>query len=705
MAVVALFSAALFALPFFNRLEGLSIDVLGWLRHKTFGAQYTPTVSPAVVIAIDEMTYRTPPFQNLPKVMWTKQFAKVLNAAVEGGAAIVGFDLILPTSVERHLRGYDREFLVALRKASRLGKVVLGKVQHQTKPISPFAGYSFAVGHQKNIRLLNLIEDPDGIIRRIPLEFSSKDLRSGSRTELSFALELASRKLQKKPVKDSSGRMRLDGHEIPGARNNALTVNFNGGGAGVPSYSFADLHACAEQDNKAYFRKHFAGKVVLIGAVLDVEDRKLTSARLFPGTYEKTQAERCAIPLKSGAGGEIARDSIPGVYVHANAVNNLLRKEALLEFSPLDYALLSLPLALLASALALSLAPMHAALGFFGLAAIWTIGGIFLFQNNWALPLFGPLASGGLSFAANLAYRVVFLEHDKRFIRQAFSTYLSPQVVEEVVENPELLKLGGERKEITAFFSDVAGFTAISESMSPEALVGLLNEYLSEMTDIILEHGGTVDKYEGDAIVAFFGAPRAAENHALDACAVSLQMQKRLAQMRTEWKKAGKAALFVRIGLNSGPAIVGNMGSSTRFDYTMMGDTVNTAARLEGVNKQYGTSIMIGAQTYAQAKGRVAARELDLINVVGKTEPVPIYELLAESGGLDGTKARVLALYEQALAEYRSRNFGEAEKLFGDALAVDKDDGPARTMAARCRFFLANPPPDGWSGSFEMTEK
>ncbi len=703
---VALSSTLLFALPYFDRLEGLSIDALGALRQSVFGRRTAREQSPAAVIAIDEETYQTPPFRDIPKVMWTKQLAAVLNATLEGGAAVVGFDVIFPTSVERYIRGFDREFLIALRNGARAGKVVLGKVQHQVKPISPFAGQSFAVGHEKNIRLLNLFEDPDGIIRRVPLTFRSEDRKTGLRVEHSMALELAARKLKKKPVRDGSNGITLGSYRIPGSERNAMPLNFTGAAGAIPTYSFADLYACAAKGRADYFRKHFGGKVVMIGVALDVEDRKLTSMRLMTEPEGNSAPERCALPSRADIfRGDVSRDSIPGVYIQATAINNLLRRDALSEFSPLAYTLISLPFAIFVAALTLVLAPVYAGAGFLLGGLLWTGAAIAAFQESWVLPFLGPLYSGGVTCLCVLGYRVVFLESDKRFIRTAFSTYLSPKVVAELVKNPDALKLGGERKEITAFFSDVAGFTSVSESLSPEELVGLLNEYLSEMTDIILRYDGTVDKYEGDAIVAFFGAPQPMADHAACACFVCLDMQARMEELRAGWRARGMKELYMRIGLNTGPAVVGNMGSRTRMDYTMMGDTVNAAARFEGANKEYATSIMIGDQTYQLAKEAIEARELDLINVVGKSEPLPVYELLSRKGELDPAKAQVVELYRRGLECYRGRKFEEATGIFAEALALDGDDGPSITMKKRSEFYISNPPPDGWSGAFEMTSK
>ncbi|MFQ5896482.1 MAG: adenylate/guanylate cyclase domain-containing protein, partial [Nitrospinota bacterium] len=324
---------------------------------------------------------------------------------------------------------------------------------------------------------------------------------------------------------------------------------------------------------------------------------------------------------------------------------------------------------------------------------------------RWWLNATYPTLEIALVYTGITVHSYLSEEKQRRFIHSAFGTYLSPKVAEELVRNPGLLTLGGERKIITAFFSDITGFTNISEGMEAEQVVELLNEYLSEMTDIILAHDGTVDKFEGDAIVAFFGAPHPMEDHALRACLVSLEMQRRMEELRPRWCARGWPELHVRIGLNTGPAVVGNMGSRRHLDYTMMGDTVNTAARLEGVNKVYGTCVMVGETTRQQAGDAIEVRELDAIDVVGKTEAVKVYQPMAPAGGLDLLKAQMVEHYARGLAAYRARQWGEALAHFGRALELDPKDGPSKAMRERIREFQSNPPPPDWNGAYAMLTK
>ncbi len=293
----------------------------------------------------------------------------------------------------------------------------------------------------------------------------------------------------------------------------------------------------------------------------------------------------------------------------------------------------------------------------------------------------------------------------KSLIRDAFGQYLSPKVVNILVKDPARLSLGGERRNMTAFFSDVAGFSTISEALSPEELVALLNDYLTRMCNIIADYDGTVDKFEGDAIIAFWGAPLDQPDHARLACYAAIDMQKALIDYRRMLADTGQPILNVRMGINTGDMLVGNLGSRQRMDYTIMGDAVNLAARLEGANKFYGTDTMISQYTYEQVGDAVEVRELDTIRVVGKREPVRVYQLLDRLGQLDPVRARMRTEYEAGLAAYKARRFEDAIAAFQRALRLVDADGPSLTYVARCKEYLQNPPPDDWDGVYQLTEK
>ncbi|MBD3646385.1 MAG: adenylate/guanylate cyclase domain-containing protein, partial [Pseudomonadales bacterium] len=293
----------------------------------------------------------------------------------------------------------------------------------------------------------------------------------------------------------------------------------------------------------------------------------------------------------------------------------------------------------------------------------------------------------------------------KALIRDAFGQYLSPRVVSDLVKNPDKLQLGGEEREMTAYFSDVASFSTFSEKMSPSELVFVLNEYLTEMCNIIIGYEGTVDKFEGDAIIAFWGAPAVQEDHARLACLASIDMKKALVPISEKWVEEGRPELRVRMGLNSGPMVVGNMGSAQRMNYTMMGDAVNLASRLEGANKAYGSDIMISETTWQACREDVDVRELDCIRVVGKSEPVTVYQLLERKNQTPAPLADLVVRFEKALAEYKQRNFQAALTGFEECLEIIADDGPSRTYVERCRMFLSTPPSKDWDGVFTLESK
>lgn len=318
-----------------------------------------------------------------------------------------------------------------------------------------------------------------------------------------------------------------------------------------------------------------------------------------------------------------------GIEHHANAVNTVLNQDFLYEFGSKQNYLIILVIALVMGLLL----PRFSTIA----AAAFSILGVivYIFVAQYVFNKFSiiyafatPAIQIIISFSIITVYRVLTEEKKSKYIKSTFSKFVSKSVVNELLSDPDNLQLGGEDRIITVYFSDIRGFTSISEALSPQELVNFLNEYLSSMTEIILKYDGTLDKYMGDAIMAFWGAPLPMEDHALRAVKCSLEMMAELHRMQQEWIKEGKPPINIGIGLNTGNATVGNMGSANRMDYTCMGDTVNLGSRLEGINKVYETNIIMSEYTYAQVKDYVIARELDLIQVKGKTQPVYIYELI-----------------------------------------------------------------------------
>lgn len=325
-----------------------------------------------------------------------------------------------------------------------------------------------------------------------------------------------------------------------------------------------------------------------------------------------------------------------------------------------------------------------------------------VFIPGWWLPFVAPLTCYGLSFSVSLLISYETEGKQKKYLKTAFRQYLSPEVIEELIANPDRLKLGGERREISIYFSDLQGFTSISEKLSPEDLTGLLNEYLSEMSDIILQYGGTIDKYEGDAIIAFWNAPTTQENHSFRALEAAVVCQQRLAEMRGKLAIKAGCPMYMRIGLNTGTAVVGNMGSRNRFDYTMLGDAVNLAARLEGLNKQFGTYIMCtkatkeGAEKYGTS---LKFRELAEVTVVGKKEAITIFEPMTS---LEYEKRKDdIDIFEKGLFAFRDGKFADAISLF---TGIASRDPVAEKYIEKCQKLESNPP-ENWDGIWKSTEK
>ena len=456
------------------------------------------------MIAIDEETYETPPFKGSPTPTWTTEIGRVLTAVLDGGAKVAGFDIVFADSIEQsempfgdaslgsRMRGFDRPFLLSLRAGASAGKVVLGEDLRDEGSLGPSAGQRIAVGQQRNIRPLNIYSDPDEVVRRVPLTFPGVGAQVPS-----MALELASRAQKAEPVFADDGSVTLAGYRIPSAVQNTLTLNFDGGTEDFQTFSLADLRGCVERNDQEFFRRHFADRVVIFGTLLDELDRKQTSKRFATG-LERSAAPRCAPAAAPSTVARFGRSSIAGVYIHATAVSNLLFGDALVELG-------RQPTTILRDRLRASDRHRGPAIGAghrrVGLSrhggALDALRDHRLRTLVW-LPLSEPFIAGLVSLAAMIAYRLVVTDRGQRLLRRSFALYLAPQVIDQMLASNKLPVLGGETREVTVFFSDLAGFSAIAERMTPTELVAFMNEYLSDMTDIIESKGGYIDKYIGE---------------------------------------------------------------------------------------------------------------------------------------------------------------------------------------------------------------
>jgi adenylate cyclase len=330
---------------------------------------------------------------------------------------------------------------------------------------------------------------------------------------------------------------------------------------------------------------------------------------------------------------------------------------------------------------------------------------VFRYSGIFIGPL-GPVLAAVIAVIVRELVSYLASEKEKQFINKALSTYVSKEVVAELVANPSLLQLGGSQRRMSAIFTDIQGFSTISEKLDPEQLVQLLNRYLTEMSDIIMENMGTIDKYEGDAIIAFFGAPVYRKDHAALACRSAVRMKKAEAELNRliMAEELSPSPLYTRIGVNTGEMVVGNMGTSNKMNYTIMGNAVNLAARLEGVNKQYHTGgILISEYTKNEIGDEFICRSLDRVRVVGINTPVRLYELLDLRD--DAGEPAAVAAWEEALALYEKRRFQEAEEIFSSIAAQNEADGAARLYVDMCRGYIAAPPPPDWDGVNNLSQK
>jgi adenylate cyclase len=435
--------------------------------------------------------------------------------------------------------------------------------------------------------------------------------------------------------------------------------------------------------NGKYDPAEFKGKIVLIGST----SPDLHDDMIVPG----------------------APKAMPGVEVHANIIQTMITQKFLAK-QPKWSVVIALAIAALGAAFAFYFLPVWLSTLIVVLAMFaYFFLAIVMFNFGYILTIIYVPITMITSYLVTTLYYYMAEKQQRKKVLGAFEKYVSKDVINHILENPDRLKLGGERRQITVFFSDIRGFTTISEKLSPEELVKLLNEYLTAMTNIVLKNNGVVDKYMGDAIMAFWGAPLDQPRHAEMACNTALEMETKLKEMQKKWAKDGVSNIEIGIGLNSGQAVVGNMGSENRFDYTAMGDTVNLGSRLEGLNKNYGTRIIISETTKNLLDTKTFMfRKLDLVAVKGKNKPIMIYELSAKKEDEESWFKPLLDKFEEGIEHYFKQEWDPAIKCFKQALKIRKDgkeDGPSKTFIERCEYFKEHPPGKEWDGVCVMKTK
>lgn len=437
-------------------------------------------------------------------------------------------------------------------------------------------------------------------------------------------------------------------------------------------------------------------------SVADVVQRKIP-----PGTFKDklVLVGASAIGIGDVRSTPYGGNDYPGVEIHANVIDNILHNNFLVRGPKQQLLDVGLILAF-GMPLGIALALVSPRWMWFGVALLALLAAVdyLAFLHGWWLNFTIPAMTLTGNVVLVSLYRALIEEKEKRRVRSFFSEFVSPEVIRRLLVNPELVQ--PRKTEISIMFSDIRGFTTISEKLDAQDLAEFLNFYLSEMTRIVFKRQGTLDKYIGDAVMAFWGAPIEEPGVTIRACECSLDMMKRVGELQKQWEAEGKPRLDIGIGLNTGVASVGKMGSSLRSGYTALGDAVNLSSRLEGLNKDYGTHILVNESTYSAVKdSNFVFRELDLIRVKGKLQPVTIYELLGRTQEIAEETNEILSRFAAARALYQARKWQEAQNAFQSILETNPTDGPSRTYWKRCQEYLFDEPPLNWDGVFTMDHK
>ena len=605
--------------------------------------------------------------------------AQLAEAIDESGSVVVGYFFL---TSEEEIRGLKEVYpggdvsqvspkkLPVLFRDQKVKKVPLLEALHMRSNIPMISGRARGLGFF-NVDL-SVKENVDGTVRWIPLVMKFQD-----DVYPSLAPQLLREYLgDPQPPFLKVGDFGVEGIQlgemvIPMDERGGLLVNYRGGRNTFPGYSFHKV--ISDESEERPRAVDFKGKIVLVGATaIGLYDARVT-------------------PFDT---------SLPGVEIHATLIDNILRRDFILR--PEWIWAIEIPviimMALIPGLLIARLSPLRGAFISMGLFTIYIVANRYFLINQrmWTNLIYPFLAFSGV-FVAVTVYQYVTEEREKRKIRNAFQFYVSAGVVNEILKDPGKLKLGGERKVLTVLFSDIRGFTYLSETLPPETLTKLLNLYLTPMTVTVFKYQGTLDKYMGDAIMAIFGAPLDLNDHAEKACHTALDMVEALKHLHKSWEIDGIPEISIGIGINTGPMSVGNMGSNMLFDYTVVGDHVNLGSRLEKLNREYGTNIIISEFTHRFIQDTFICRELDIVRVRGRKEPVRIFELLGREDPFQQWSA-FKVLCENGLRAYRSQRWDEGIGEFEKALKIRPDDGPAKLYLRRCTQLRKKGPSPKWDG-------
>lgn len=618
---------------------------------------------------------------------------KIMARAIVDFQTVPGNKVIIPYSLNnidieafKEIPDVLYNFIVDTKQADGLN-LRESVVSKSVFPIPLFTNIEAGLGH------IEAEEDADGIFRHYPIISNVETLYFPSFSLLAYQLYTGD-----KPVMEM---LAMDDYNLK-TKQGILKLNYKGetkvrwigGFEHFPQVSIADILEANENDPEMH--KIFKGTAVFIGSTaFGAHDLRHT-------------------PIDA---------MLPGVFLHMNALNMLLDGNYFKSKHESTY--ISWIVLLCATFLMIIIQLFGNALLDLLFASVMTFGLLFfdtfyLTPAGYEIKLFFCLFSILACYSWTTFLNFYLTSKDKKFLKNAFGSYISPELIDEMYKSGEPPKLGGEVGILTAYFTDIQGFSTFSEKLTAPQLVELLNEYLTEMTDILLHDSGTLDKYEGDAIIAFFGAPMPLEDHAVRACRTAVHMQNALDGLRIKWTNEGdRWPIFVRemrmrIGINSGEIVTGNMGSRDRMNYTMMGDSVNLAARLEEAAKQYGIFTQISEYTKELTGDHFEMRELDTIKVMGKSKPVTTFDLLGEIGKINDNLIKLKETFHQGLDKYKNQEWDEAMTLFQESLEcehirypelIEKKKNPSLIYIERCKNFKENPPPIDWDGVYTLTSK
>ena len=670
-----------------------SIDELGrwpWPRNKIKSLIKTLSDAGAKTIAFD-IIFSSPEKNILaesleeysnafPKIADQKQIQKYINrinpdrdlsrAIEEAGNVILGmFFFLSPQEVikrGKQIVNQDAEFLVSQRYP------LIQQLSPSRSENRVAEGYGFESSLEilaksaKGNGFFNMYPDFDGVIRWTPLiiKYMGNYYPSLTMQIVKDYLDIEDDSVLIQMGANGVESLYLEDMPIPVDERGNLLINYRGSSETFPQYSISDIL------NHKVPMERLQDKIILIGA---------TATSIYDMRYT---------PYKIMA----------GVEIHANILNNILNQDFL--SIPKNYFLLEVLILFCIGLLLGILLPLtRPMIGTLVTISI-LIGYIYLnfhlllSKGIWINLVYPTIEILSIFTIVNL-YRYSTEEREKKNIKKTFEHYLAPAMVKELINNPERLRLGGEKKVLTVLFSDIRGFTTISERLKPETLISLLNEYLTTMSTIILDNFGFLDKFIGDAIMAVYCTPITREDHALLSCQTALDMQIALKEINKKFKQEHLIEIKIGIGINSGEMVIGNVGSKQRFDYTVLGDNVNLASRLEGITKLFGVEIIISEFTYQLIQDNWRVRELDIVRVKGKKRPVKIYELI---GKIDDKSCfdSLFALYYEGLEAFRNRQFGLGLQKFQEALNLNPLDGPSQYYLKRCQQYKQQPPPPNW---------